>query len=184
MNISKDFLTSVAPNDAALRNGESLVKKHSFSGLVVSCDGSYVGGLCAGSGSSPYACSVDFIDPAAPVFRCSCPSRQFPCKHVLGLLYAYTEGRTFEQGDIPADILDKRRKKEQRVSAKPKENETPPKDTPARKRSALKKIEAQCQDWMRLKRYCTTLSRPGWARWTPGKRKACARWSSSLTAII
>ena len=146
MIIPKDFITSIAPNGDALRNGESLVKKNHFSGLTVSRDGSYIGGLCAGSGANPYACSVDFIDAAAPVFRCSCPSRQIPCKHVLGLLYAFADGRAFNEGDVPADILDKRKKKEQRASAKPKGKGTdasPPADTPARRRAALKKIDAQ-----------------------------------------
>jgi hypothetical protein len=144
MNISKDYLSTVAPNDAALRNGEGLVKKNSFSGLTASGDGTYIGGLCSGSGANPYNCSADFIDPASPVFRCSCPSRQIPCKHVIGLLFAFADGRHFNEGEIPEDILDKRKKKEQRASAKETtSNDAPPKDTPARRRAALKKIEAQ-----------------------------------------
>jgi len=144
MTITKDYLSSIAPNEAALKNGESLAKKNSFSGLTASSDGTYIGGMCAGSGASPYACSADFIDPAAPVFRCTCPSRQFPCKHILGLLYIYADGRSFKKGDVPEDILEKRKKKESRASAKTKsENDAPPKDSPARKRAAIKKIEAQ-----------------------------------------
>ncbi|MFF5564221.1 SWIM zinc finger family protein [Streptomyces sp. NPDC012623] len=42
-----------------------------------------VWGLCAGSGSKPYRTVVDITGPA---YRCSCPSRKFPCKHALGLL--------------------------------------------------------------------------------------------------
>ena len=144
MNVSKDYIASVATNDAALRNGEGLVRKNSFSGLTASPDGSYIGGLCAGSGANPYVCSADYIDHESPVFRCSCPSRQHPCKHILGLLCAFADGRQFNEGDIPEDILDKRKKKEQRTAAKDKPKDSaPPKDTPARRRAALKKIEAQ-----------------------------------------
>lgn len=40
-------------------------------------------GLCQGSGKQPYETVVDLPEPA---FRCSCPSRKFPCKHALGLM--------------------------------------------------------------------------------------------------
>ena len=40
-------------------------------------------GECAGSGSKPYLTGIDLSEPA---FRCSCPSRVFPCKHGAGLL--------------------------------------------------------------------------------------------------
>jgi hypothetical protein len=42
-----------------------------------------VWGQCQGSGKKPYQVSVDLVGPA---FRCSCPSRKFPCKHALALL--------------------------------------------------------------------------------------------------
>ncbi|MFC6750247.1 SWIM zinc finger family protein [Deinococcus aquaticus] len=40
-------------------------------------------GECQGSGQTPYLTGVDLSGPA---FRCSCPSRKFPCKHALALL--------------------------------------------------------------------------------------------------
>ena len=46
-------------------------------------------GLCKGSGSKPYQAMVD-LD--APAYRCSCPSRKFPCKHALGLLLMWSAG--------------------------------------------------------------------------------------------
>jgi hypothetical protein len=42
-----------------------------------------VWGKCQGSGKTPYQVSVDLSGPA---YRCSCPSRKFPCKHGLALL--------------------------------------------------------------------------------------------------
>ncbi|MGC9503853.1 SWIM zinc finger family protein [Baaleninema sp.] len=47
-----------------------------------------VWGECLGSGKTPYRTQVDLTEPA---FRCSCPSRKFPCKHALGLLFLFTE---------------------------------------------------------------------------------------------
>src|SRR5438874_3851840 len=41
-----------------------------------------------GSGSKPYQTQVDLREPA---FKCSCPSRKFPCKHGLGIMLALAE---------------------------------------------------------------------------------------------
>ena len=71
-----------------------------------------------GSGKSNYKVSADFIEGDIPTFRCSCPSRQFPCKHGLALLYEITAGKEFEIFDIPEDILEKREKKEARAAKK------------------------------------------------------------------
>jgi hypothetical protein len=41
-----------------------------------------------GSGSKPYQTQIDLREPA---FKCSCPSRKFPCKHGLGILLVLAE---------------------------------------------------------------------------------------------
>ncbi len=46
-------------------------------------------GLAKGSGSKPYQTCIDLDEPA---YRCSCPSRKFPCKHALGLLLMWSTG--------------------------------------------------------------------------------------------
>lgn len=48
-----------------------------------------VWGKCQGSGSSAYQVTVDLTGPA---FKCTCPSRKFPCKHGLALLLLWVEG--------------------------------------------------------------------------------------------
>jgi len=49
-----------------------------------------VWGACQGSGKHPYLTAVE---TAGPAFKCSCPSRKFPCKHALGLLLLWADGR-------------------------------------------------------------------------------------------
>lgn len=44
-------------------------------------------GKCQGSGKTPYQVSIDL---ARPAYRCSCPSRKFPCKHALALLLLWS----------------------------------------------------------------------------------------------
>ncbi|MCL1937337.1 MAG: SWIM zinc finger domain-containing protein [Candidatus Azobacteroides sp.] len=107
-----------APNSEAARNGRDLVNKNRFSNLKMTNDKSVIWGECAGSGKNPYHCSIDLKDPLQPVFRCSCPSRQFPCKHALGLLFAFEKGDTFQTSDIPEDIVEKRKKLEKKQEKK------------------------------------------------------------------
>ncbi|MCK1795524.1 SWIM zinc finger family protein [Streptomyces sp. XM4193] len=45
-------------------------------------------GLCRGSGSKPYQTVVDLVGAG---YKCSCPSRKFPCKHALALLLLWAE---------------------------------------------------------------------------------------------
>lgn len=147
MNLTDTYVDSLAPNAGAIKNGKDLMKKNSFPLLCQSEDGTFIFGECQGSGKNPYQCSVDFRIEGSPVFRCSCPSRQFPCKHNLGLMYAYAAGKTFAAAPIPQDILDKREKAEKREE---KKKETAASDAPAVKRkpnksALLKKIAAQLE---------------------------------------
>lgn len=118
MNITLTDIELLAPNAAALKNGKDLVAKKKFVKLYKSEDDTLIWGECAGSGANPYICSADYLEPSAPVFRCTCPSRQFPCKHAIGLLHAFATGSNFVQADIPQDILDKRAKIEKKQEHK------------------------------------------------------------------
>lgn len=57
-----------------------------------------VWGECQGSGSKPYQTQIDLSGPA---FKCSCPSRKFPCKHGLALMLLRAEGQVAEGGEPP-----------------------------------------------------------------------------------
>ena len=55
-------------------------------------------GHCQGSGSKPYQTQIDLSGPA---FKCSCPSRKFPCKHGLALMLLRAAGQVAEGGEPP-----------------------------------------------------------------------------------
>lgn len=86
---------ALAPDTASRKAGGKLAGAASWSGTgasagtVAGAQGRAVWGLCAGSGSTPYRTVVDLHGPA---YRCSCPSRKFPCKHALGLLLLWGAG--------------------------------------------------------------------------------------------
>src|SRR6266850_1702170 len=81
MEITEAIADSLAPNAAAIKNARGVVIKRKLVGLFRSPDGTLLFGDCKGSGAENYRPSADFADPSKPVFRCTCPSRQFPCKH-------------------------------------------------------------------------------------------------------
>ncbi|MDR2953805.1 MAG: SWIM zinc finger domain-containing protein [Prevotella sp.] len=125
MEITQKKIEEMAPNADAAKNGRDLVKKNKFSNLKISADKNLIWGECAGSGKNPYYCSADYMDEHNPVFRCNCPSRQFPCKHALGLLYSYeANSGAFSIADIPDDILSKREKIEKKQEKKTQEKES------------------------------------------------------------
>src|SRR3954469_9350365 len=108
--IDDAYVDSVAPNTDAGKNGRGLVLKNKLGNLHVSDDGSLLFGECQGSGSKPYQCSCDFARPEQPTYRCTCPSRQFPCKHCLGLMYAYAQKKPFKPSAVPEELQAKREK--------------------------------------------------------------------------
>ncbi|MFV2120576.1 SWIM zinc finger family protein, partial [Streptomyces sp. Act-28] len=73
---------ALAPDAASRRAGSRLGTAGPWSDTGCG-DAGAVWGLCEGSGSTPYR---TVVDTAGPAYTCSCPSRKFPCKHVLGLL--------------------------------------------------------------------------------------------------
>jgi hypothetical protein len=140
MQIDEAYADSQAPNAAAIKNARGVVLKRKLVGLFRSSDGTLLFGDCKGSGAENYHPSADFADPSKPVYRCTCPSRQFPCKHSLALLYAYAQGAKFAEKEVPKDITEKRSKTQQRTEKKREEVDKPHKvNTNALK----KKIQTQ-----------------------------------------
>lgn len=138
--ITQEFVEAAAPNEAAAKNGRALVLKKKFVALHHSPDETLWFGRCQGSGKTPYLCSADFAVPEKPVYRCTCPSRLFPCKHSLGLLYAMAEGGKFTGAEVPEELEAKREKVAGRAEKRKADAEKPVK---VNKAALAKKIRAQ-----------------------------------------
>lgn len=141
INMNKEYIDSLATNANAIKKGKELSNGW-FVKLNKSQNESIIFGECKGSGKKNYLCSADFVDASNPVFRCNCPSKQFPCKHTLGLMYAFADGKAFTVEDIPEDILEKREKKEKREKTKAEKKKVPPKKN---KTAIKKKINVQLE---------------------------------------
>ncbi|WP_433667899.1 DUF5691 domain-containing protein [Nocardia sp. CA-136227] len=96
-----DHIGSLAPDAASLTAARKLRGKWSGTGIHDTA----LWGLCKGSGSRPYQTIVDL---AGPAYKCTCPSRKFPCKHALSLLLSWSAGEVPAAdavGDFAADWL-------------------------------------------------------------------------------
>ncbi|MFI7384584.1 SWIM zinc finger family protein [Streptomyces sp. NPDC049813] len=88
-----DQVLALAPDAASRKAGSKLGAAGPWSQTGSSDEGA-VWGLCKGSGSKPYQTIVDTGGGTGPAYKCSCPSRKFPCKHALGLLLLWAAGDT------------------------------------------------------------------------------------------
>ena len=157
-------IVSIAPNANAVTNGRKLSSGNSFVKRMKSEDDSLYFGECKGSGKSNYIVSIDFEKEGEPVFRCTCPSRQFPCKHAIGLMFEMKEGKDFETADIPQDIIDKRNKieaKEKKKAEKEKNPEKPKKTSTVSKAAKTKKIKKQIEGLDLLKDLMNQITNAG-----------------------
>ena len=89
--VTEDTLHRFCPDSGAITDGEAVLRKGAAQKPGVSADGSWLIADFKGSGKVPYQTSIDFADPAAPLGRCSCPSRRFPCKHCAALMSLYVK---------------------------------------------------------------------------------------------
>ena len=101
-----ETVLALAPDPASAKAGRDLATRRKWSALGQRESGGMlaVWGACQGSGKDPYLTRIDTSEPA---FKCSCPSRKFPCKHALGLflLFVQTPGE-FARADAPDWVAD------------------------------------------------------------------------------
>ena len=95
---TQDQIVALAPDPASAKAGQGLASRSKWKDLGRTEAAAW--GSCQGSGKDPYQAQVDLSEPA---FRCSCPSRKFPCKHGLGLLLLLAaQPDSFAAGEPPA----------------------------------------------------------------------------------
>ncbi len=78
--LNTEQILALAPDAASAKTARDLATSRKW--LNLACNEQAAWGECPGSGKEPYRTQIDLSEPA---FRCTCPSRKFPCKHGLGL---------------------------------------------------------------------------------------------------
>lgn len=110
MNWTEEQVIALAPDASASRSGRELAVTSKWVSRCMSDRALW--GECQGSGRTPYRTQIDLKSTA---FKCSCPSRKFPCKHGLGLFLLYVrQPESFNKTGEPGWVtqwLDKREQK-------------------------------------------------------------------------
>jgi hypothetical protein len=121
--ISLDKIEAIAPDQASLVAARKLVKPGGWTGLSFD-DAGLVWGECQGSGSSPYRVVISDLDAG---YKCTCPSRKFPCKHNLALMWMRAEGKIpFQRAQAPEWVEDwVRRRRASSTRVEKEADETP-----------------------------------------------------------
>lgn len=142
MTLTVDQILALAPDAASAKAGSQQASPAKWSGL--GSNDQAVWGLCQGSGKDPYRAQIDLSEPA---FKCSCPSRKFPCKHGLGLYLVFVQHRAkFTEAEAPQwvqDWLQSRGERAEKKAAKLAEAAEPstPEEIEAKQRSQQKRLE-------------------------------------------
>lgn len=93
--LTDEQVAQLAPDASSLKAGRDLSQERKW--LNFQSNERVLWGELQGSGKNPYQTQVDLNNTA---FKCSCPSRKFPCKHGLGLLFLVAQ----KEGKIPSYI--------------------------------------------------------------------------------
>lgn len=142
MTLSVDQILALAPDPASAKAGSAQSGMSKWSGIGGHAQALW--GLCQGSGKEPYRAQIEL---AGPSFKCTCPSRKFPCKHGLGLYLLYAKDTAaFTDAVAPAwvtDWLQSREERSEKKAAKLADAEAAltPEDIAAKAKSQQKRQE-------------------------------------------
>ena len=175
-------ILALAPDSSSASSGKGLSQRKHW--LTVARQGDILWGECQGSGKHPYQTRLD-ATAAEPVFKCTCPSRKFPCKHGLGLFLLFASSPDqFAETAPPtwvAEWLEGRAGRAEKKAEKAVEDATkPPDPKAAEKRSAArdKKVRAGLEE---LALWTSDLVRGGIAG---VQSKGYAHWEAMAARLV
>lgn len=116
--LTRDKIEALAPDKSSLDAAHKLVKPAGWPLLAGDAQKTLVWGECQGSGAIPYRVNVSLADVG---YKCSCPSRKFPCKHVLAILLINIDHPVrFTQAEPPDWVRDWLARRRKTTSAAPR----------------------------------------------------------------
>ena len=112
LSLTTEQILSFAPDEASVKAARGLARPAKWA--TAGQNAGVLWGECKGS-----ALYQVCADPAAPAFKCTCPSRKFPCKHALALLLVATsQPDAVPAGEPPAWLNEWLIKREQAAHRK------------------------------------------------------------------
>jgi hypothetical protein len=159
---TSEQVLALAPDASSAKAGKELATARKW--LSLGREGEAAWGECQGSGKSPYQAQIDLSEPA---FRCTCPSRKFPCKHALGLfLILANQPGAFREEPAPAWVtewLASRAQRAQQREQRQEERAAQPVDPSAQARRAAQRETRVAAGLQELERWLRDLVRRGLA---------------------
>ncbi|QOD05093.1 SWIM zinc finger family protein [Pseudarthrobacter sp. BIM B-2242] len=156
---SEEKVVGAAPDPSSLAAARKLALPGPWS--ETGSNDALVWGKCQGSGKTPYQVSVDV---AAPAYRCSCPSRKFPCKHALALLLLWARGELADGGAETAAFAEEwASQRADRAATRERRHEGPPTDPAAQARRLADRLSLMDAGMADFARWLTDLVRTGLA---------------------
>src|SRR5512145_620984 len=123
MQWHRDQIIALSPDAAAAKAAQELTTLRKW--VTLGAGETALWGECRGSGAKPYQTQIDLSEPA---FKCSCPSRKFPCKHALGLfLLLADQPAAIKSSTPPAWVIDWLHTRDERAQKQAEKKERPPK---------------------------------------------------------
>jgi uncharacterized Zn finger protein len=128
MPLTLERIEALAPDQPSLAAARKLLKASSWPTLAEG-EG-LVWGECQGSGVTPYRVTVNEADAG---YKCTCPSRKFPCKHALALMWMRADRSVaFAAAPVPDWVKDwLLRRRGTSTAASKSEDEDKPKTRPS-----------------------------------------------------
>ena len=147
--LTSDQILALAPDSSSAKAGGALATARKWSGLGANETAAW--GECQGSGKLPYQARIDLLEAA---FKCTCPSRKFPCKHGLGLyLLLASDPGLFSGGDSPSWVTEWLTSRAERTERKQQREAAPDPEAQAKRAAAREAKVASGLDelelWMR-----------------------------------
>jgi hypothetical protein len=100
MQWTDEKIATLSPNDSTERRGRSLANSAKWNFIATNYEA--IWGECKGSGSQPYLVQVNL---SGPKYKCSCPVRKPPCKHVLGLFFLFAKSSAVFKYQAPTEVM-------------------------------------------------------------------------------
>ncbi|MEO0605298.1 MAG: SWIM zinc finger family protein, partial [Myxococcota bacterium] len=122
MALSLETVQQLASDQGSLKAAGKLLKPNKWPLVGVDESRGLIWGECQGSAATPYRTVFDLQDHG---YKCTCPSRKFPCKHTLALAWRHAE-TGLPTGTVPEWVeewLTRRRRR--RPNARPTESGPP-----------------------------------------------------------
>jgi uncharacterized Zn finger protein len=177
---TSDRIIALAPDPSSAKAGRDLA--HARKWVTLGLNERAVWGECQGSGAKPYQTQIDLSEPA---FKCSCPSRKFPCKHGLALfLLTDAQPALFKQNSAPQWVEEWLASRSERAEKKIKKQEAvaaAPPDPAAQAKRAAERVAKVNAGLIEVERWMHDLVRAGFAA---AQQQPPAFWETPAARLI